>query len=183
VEDVSWAEHRALELLSPLGARWTHSKAVGEKAANLAARLAVAEGDVLVAAAYLHDIGYAPVLAVEGFHPLDGGVHLRHVGQDRLATLVAHHGGAAEEALLRDLADALNQFRREDSDIARILDYCDLTVGPNGEDMTPQERLADVESRYGPDHVVTRSLRSAWPRLEEEVAAVSQMFAASAQPR
>ncbi|MDA8044256.1 MAG: HD domain-containing protein [Actinomycetota bacterium] len=159
-----------------------HSKAVGEKAATLATRLAVPDGDVLVAAAYLHDIGYAPVLAIEGFHPLDGGVYLRNVGQDRLATLVAHHGGAAEEALVRDLSDALRQFRREDSDIARILDYCDLTVGPNGEDMTPQERLADVESRYGPDHVVTRSLRSAWPRLEEELTAVGRMLSASAQP-
>jgi hypothetical protein len=183
MEDVEWAEHRAWELLSPLGARWTHSKAVGKKAAALATRLAVPEGDVLVAAAYLHDIGYAPVLAIEGFHPLDGGVHLRNVGRDRLATLVAHHGGATEEALLWDLADALNQFRREDSGVARILDYCDLTVGPSGEDMTPQERLADVEGRYGPDHVVTRSLRSAWPRLEEEVAAVGRMLSASAQPK
>ncbi len=31
----------------------------------------------LVAAAYLHDIGYAPELAITGFHPLDGARHLR----------------------------------------------------------------------------------------------------------
>ena len=183
MENVEWARRHARGLLSPLGARWVHSKAVADKAATLAESLALREVDVLVAGAYLHDIGYAPVLAVEGFHPLDGGVHLRSNGHGRLANLVAHHGGAAEEALLRDLAAALSVFRREDSDVARVLDYCDLTVGPNGEDMTPEQRLADVESRYGVDHVVTRALRTAWPRLEKEFHAVVEMISPADQPK
>lgn len=183
MQDAERAERHAKELLEPLGARWLHSGGVARKAKSLAAVLGIRDGDVLVAAAYLHDIGYAPVLAVHGFHPLDGGIHLRALGEERLAVLVAHHGGAAEEALLRDLSEALDQFRREESDVARILDYCDLTVGPNGEDMAPAERLAEVEARYGPEHIVTRSLRSAWPRLEQEVEAVEAMIAGSAQPR
>jgi putative nucleotidyltransferase with HDIG domain len=178
-----WAKEHARELLVPLGARWVHSAAVARKAASLANQVGLADRDVLVAAAYLHDIGYAPVLAVEGFHPLDGGVHLRSTGHERLAALVAHHGGAAEEAVLRDLADALGDFRREDSDAARILDYCDLTVGPNGEDMTPEERLADVEARYGHDHVVVQALRAARPRLERELEAVDELIAGATQPR
>ncbi|HLH45888.1 MAG TPA: HD domain-containing protein [Acidimicrobiales bacterium] len=177
-----WARRHAGELLAPLGRRWEHSKAVAAKAADVADRLGLAERDVLVAAAYLHDIGYAPVLAVAAFHPLDGGRHLRELGEERLAVLVANHGGAAEEALLRELAAELAQFQREDSDVARVLDYCDLSVGPSGQAMTPEERLADVEARYGADHVVTRGLYLAWPRLMEEVAWVEARLAAD-QPR
>jgi hypothetical protein len=149
----------------------------------VAERLRLPDREVLVAAAYLHDIGYAPALALNDFHPLDSGLHLRGLGQDRLARLVAHHGSATEEALLRDVSDALGEFRREDSDVARLLDYCDLTVGPNGEDMTPEQRLADVELRYGPDHVVTRALRLAWPRLSEEFGRVNATLAPADQPR
>ncbi len=39
----------------------------------------------LVVAAYLHDIGYAPSLAIEGFHPLDGARFVREQGDDRVA--------------------------------------------------------------------------------------------------
>lgn len=179
---VEWAKRHAEELLTPLGARWLHSKGVAEKAADLAGALRLAARDVLVAAAYLHDVGYAPVLALHDFHPLDGALHLRDTGHDRLAGLVAHHGGAAEEALLRDLAEELERFEWEDSEVARVLDYCDLTVGPDGEDMTPEERLADVELRYGHDHVVVKGLHLAWPRLCEEVQAVSNALEAS-QPK
>jgi HD superfamily phosphodiesterase len=65
---------------------------------------------VLIAAAYLHDIGYAPTLARTGFHPLDGAVHLRELGEERLAGLVAHHSGAETEARLRGLAGQLVQL-------------------------------------------------------------------------
>ena len=182
MRSLEWARQHAEELLGPLGARWEHSRAVATKAAEIADRLGLADRDVLVASAYLHDIGYAPVLALSSFHPLDGGRHLQELGEERLAVLVANHGGAAEEALLRDLAGAMAEFRREDSDVARVLDYCDLTVGPAGEAMTSEERLADVEARYGADHAVAKGLRLAWPRLMEEVAWVEAHLAAT-QPR
>jgi HD superfamily phosphodiesterase len=35
--------------------------------------------DLLEAAAWLHDIGYSPEIAVSGFHPLDGARYLRDV--------------------------------------------------------------------------------------------------------
>jgi HD superfamily phosphodiesterase len=129
VETVAWARNYAKELLSPLGSRWIHSKTVAEKAAGVAQRIRPPDRDVLVAAAYLHDIGYAPALALTEFHPLDGGRHVRDLGQDRLANLVVHHGSAAEEAFLRDLSEALSEFARENSDLDLLLDYCDLTVG------------------------------------------------------
>ena len=53
---------------------------------------------LLVAAAWLHDIGYAPTLAATVFHPLDGARHLRALGHERLARLVAYHSSARWEA-------------------------------------------------------------------------------------
>jgi hypothetical protein len=126
------------------------------------------EQNVLVAAAYLHDLGYAPALVVTGCHALDGARHLRDLGNERLAGLVAYHSGARFEAELRGLADELAEFADEDSALTRLLTYCDMTTGPRGESFTLDERLAEVERRYGPEHVVTRSLcHAARPWLEE----------------
>ena len=46
------------------------------------------------------------------------------------------------------------------------LTYCDMTTGPAGEVITYEERLAGVERRYGPDHVVARSVRQARAEVE-----------------
>ncbi|MGH3588381.1 MAG: HD domain-containing protein, partial [Pseudonocardia sp.] len=54
-----------------LPVRWAHSRGVAGQAVALG-RLVPAHADVLEAAAWLHDIGYASPLAVTGFHPLDG---------------------------------------------------------------------------------------------------------------
>lgn len=59
------------ELAWSLPRRWAHSQGVGWRAAELA-RGAGADADLLESAAVLHDVGYAPRLAVTGFHPLDG---------------------------------------------------------------------------------------------------------------
>lgn len=46
--------------------------------------------DCLVAAAWLHDIGYAPSVRQTGFHPLDGAMFARSAGFGELvASLVA----------------------------------------------------------------------------------------------
>jgi HD superfamily phosphodiesterase len=181
-----WAAAHAEALLGDADQRWDHIRGVASRAQELTARLELPDGDALVAAAYLHDVGYSPDLADSGFHPLDGARHLRELGEERLARLVAHHGGADEEASLRGLADELDAFVAEDTLVARALDYCDLTVGPNCETMTPAERFDEVEARYGAEHIVTRGLRLAWPRLEGRLAEVAELLKASAsdaQPR
>ena len=165
----NWAEDLAGSLLSPLGRRWDHAMAVAETARQLGSGLTAGEADVLVAAAYLHDIGYAPALAISGFHPLDGGRHLRRLGHERLATLVAHHTRARHEAHIRGLTSELAEFDPEHTPVSAALAYCDLTTGPNGEDMTPEQRLVDVEARYGSNDPVTRGMRAAWPELMRDV--------------
>ena len=70
--------------------------------------------DVLVAATWLHDIGYAPTLAATGFHPLDGARHLHRSGWPaRITALVAHHSGATYVARVRGLHGELATFTPE----------------------------------------------------------------------
>ena len=113
---------------------------------------------VLVAAAWLHDIGYAPDVVETGFHPLDGARWLCQQDIDsRVVALVAHHSSALIEADERGLADSLaTEFGREDSPLSDALWYADMTTGPDGQDFEVTERLAEIRSRYGPEHVVTR---------------------------
>jgi hypothetical protein len=175
-------------MLSPLGRRWRHAEAVAEVARDLARLHRPDDADVLVAAAYLHDIGYAPELAITGFHPLDGARHLRSLGHDRIAGLVANHTRALHEARLRGLTEALLEFDDEGSLVSAAVAYCDLTTGPSGERMTPEQRLVDVEARYGEDSPVTNGLRAAWPELMDAIRQVDELRrqparSVAAQPR
>jgi hypothetical protein len=182
----NWAEDHAGGLLRPLGRRWRHAQAVAEAARKLAGGLAPEDAEVLVAAAYLHDIGYADKLAVTGFHPLDGARHLRTLGHERLAGLVAHHTRSRHEARLRGLESALADFDDESNLVSAALAYCDLTTGPSGERMTPEQRLIDVEARYGAGSPVTLGLRTAWPELMEaveQVEALTRRHASAAVPQ
>jgi len=74
------AELAGKTLAEPLPRRWRHVRSVARRARWVAKELALS--DDLVAAAWLHDIGYAPELAETGFHPLDGARYLRRVGVD-----------------------------------------------------------------------------------------------------
>ena len=85
-----WAAGYAEELLAPLGDRWAHVQGVVRQAQEVAAVLPAEEREVLVAAAYLHDLGYAPALVETGSHALDGACHLRALGHERLDGLVAY---------------------------------------------------------------------------------------------
>ncbi len=147
------------ELAEMLPRRWQHVQAVAAQAARLSAVPCVA-GDVLVAAAWLHDVGYAPDLIDIGFHPIDGARFLRKLGaDDRLVCLVAHHSCAVYEARVRGLEDVLlAEFQREASPTYDALVYCDLTTGPAGELFTYPERMKEIRKRYGPRHEVTHAL-------------------------
>src|ERR671915_2005335 len=107
----AWASEIARELLEqPLPRRWAHTQGVARKARTLAPIL----GDdvaLLEAAAWLHDIGYSPQIAVTGFHPLDGARYLRDVtcADDVVCRLVAGHSCAVIEAEQRGLAEELSR--------------------------------------------------------------------------
>ncbi len=72
----SWARDVAQGLLAEaLPRRWAHVQGVAKKAEHVAASLALSD-EALVAAAWLHDVGYAPGVTDTGFHPLDGARYL-----------------------------------------------------------------------------------------------------------
>jgi HD domain len=167
---VEWARDWAETLLKPLGNRWLHVQGVAAAASLVGRCLDSGDREQLVAAAYLHDIGYADPIAASGFHPLDGARFVRSLGEERLAGLVAHHSEAHIEADERGLAHELAEFPLERSAVADALTYCDLTTGPAGARLPLGERLAEIVARYGDDHVVTRSVRRARPHLSGAVA-------------
>ena len=136
-------------LLKPLGNRWLHVQGVVERAHQVSQALDATDGIYLLAAAYLHDIGYAPELKNTGFHPLDGAYYVHSLGYDRVASLVAYHSEARFEARLRGYERALSTFSCEHSVVADALTYCDQTTGPAGAHVSIEKRIAEVYSRYG----------------------------------
>lgn len=161
-------------LLAEQPARRRHSAAVAARAENLAQHLTVEDRRALVASAWLHDVGHARRLRSSGLHALDGARHLAGRFPARVVALVAHHSGAQFEAELRGLGLELATFEQERSVVADLLTYCDLTTGPDGEPVDLRSRLAEVEGRYGADHVVVKSLRLAQPELERAVTRIER---------
>ncbi len=136
--------------------RWKHIEAAAARAEELRPAVSPQDRDLLVAAAWLHDIGYSTVLRETGFHPLDGASYLHSVGHPRTAALVAHHSGARFVAGSRGLADQLARFPFTEDALTDALTYADQTVRPTGGRATVPDRLADTARRHGPDAPTSR---------------------------
>jgi len=135
----SWAQQLARALLQePLPRRWAHVQGVAARARSLAPVLG-ADADLLEAAAWPHDI---------------------------LCRLVAHHSCAIIEAEERGLADVLSsEFEPAPYALSSVLTYCDMTTSPDGGPIPAERRLAEIHDRYGPGHLVSRSIRRATPMI------------------
>jgi hypothetical protein len=168
---VAWAAQQAGgQLAGVLPRRWAHVQGVARRAHVAAALFSVEDGELLIGAALLHDIGYAYELVAAGFHPLDGARYLREVGgPDRLLGLVANHSCAIMEAELRGLSVELAEFGDEKTALRDALWWADMTTTPDGGKTTLAERAAEIQSRYGPDDIVSRFIRRAWDDLNAAV--------------
>ncbi len=94
----------AAELLGGVDSRLAHSLAVGRRVEQLTADFPAAGRDVIVASAYLHDIGYSPQCVDTTWHPLDGARWLaRHGWAPAICRLVLWHTAAWHEGRLRGL--------------------------------------------------------------------------------
>lgn len=148
-------------LAEELPRRWAHSRGVYEQARVHAQRWVDDETlhAVFVAAAVLHDIGYADQLADTGHHAADGARYLNGLGYDpTVVGLVAWHStGQWELPLLGiDLHSVApppkNQMLRD------LLWMADFTTSPDGEQVTPTERVADIRDRYAPDSTPVQAI-------------------------
>jgi hypothetical protein len=155
VVDMSEARDVAFGFLHGDGDRWLHVQAVAVCADGLRPVVAATDGDLLVAAAWLHDIGYSPALRDTGFHPLDGARYLASLGHEREAGLVAHHSGARFVAEVRGLVAELARFPFTESALTDALTYADQITGPRGEPLSVADRLAEALRRHGPDAATT----------------------------
>jgi len=170
------AEQVAFTLIGGMTTRWKHTAGVAHRAAELARSLPV-DDEVLVAAAWLHDIGYAEATRDTGFHPLDGARHLtRAQWPSSITGLVAHHSGARFVAAARGLADALAAYPDEGGLLSDALTYADQTVGPTGDRVTIEQRRTEMLRRHGPrswnaavDSVRAPHLRAVADRVERHL--------------
>ncbi|MFE2093546.1 HD domain-containing protein [Streptomyces sp. NPDC059460] len=160
------AAQLAESLLPPLGNRWLHTQAVAQRAHQASAAVPADDRDLLVAAAWLHDIGYAPELRDTGFHPIDGARYLETLGApSRLVRLVAHHSGAVYEAEQRGLSAELDVYEREDSPLLDALIYADMTTGPAGQSFDFDRRIDEILVRYEAGSEVYTAISMARPYL------------------
>ena len=173
------AEH----LLSGVGERGQHTCGVAARAASLAGAVPAGDRPLLVAAAWLHDIGYAAPVRRSGFHPLDGAWYLRRRGWDELLVgLVAHHSGARFTAAVRGLDGTLAAFaepRFWTGGLADALTAADQTTGPDGRPMDVEARLADMLRRHGPGSPQARAHPLRAPAIRAAVAGTERRLRAA----
>ncbi|MFI5610948.1 HD domain-containing protein [Amycolatopsis sp. NPDC051903] len=158
---IRWAAGVAQHHLArELPRRWAHVQGVAACGRKVGyALLPQDEKELLVAAALLHDVGYASALVTSGYHPLDGARFLiEAAAPDRLVHLVAHHSAAIFVAEQRGLATELAEFTDERTVLRDALWFCDMHVSPGGHPTSFEERIASIRARHGPDSHLVRAL-------------------------
>jgi hypothetical protein len=126
-----------------------------------------------ITAAYLHDVGYGH--PVTGFHPIDGAILLESLGYSPVVChVVAFHSASVVEADVRGLDLAVfDRFKATDVAELDVVDafmwWADMTIGPNGEAFTVDERLDEILRRYEPGSIVHTAISRAEPLIRTMV--------------
>ncbi|MDR7275032.1 HDIG domain-containing metalloprotein [Catenuloplanes atrovinosus] len=174
------ARELARAVIGDLGNRWLHTAAVAARAEQLAAAVPPVDREILIASAWLHDIGYGELARATGFHPLDGARLLdRHGWPIRISSLVANHSGACFVAAVHGLEAEMAHYPDEASPTSDALTFADQTVGSRGEPLAIDDRIADMLHRHGPGspnalvaHVRTPHIRAIADRVRARLGAV-----------
>lgn len=178
----------AADRLVDLPRRWAHVQGVASAASLVALTLDPVDADAVIAAAWLHDIGYAADLAATGFHPVDGAKFARDAGMPELVvSLIAYHSGAAFEAEERGLSAELGRIPPPPQEVLDLLTFADMTTSPDGVAVSGEQRVAEILSRYDEGDPVFAAVSRAIPELLAAVVRVRDRLdragAATAQPR
>ncbi|MFI5842117.1 HD domain-containing protein [Catenuloplanes sp. NPDC051500] len=169
----------AERVIGGLGNRWLHTAAVAARAAQISAVVPAEDRELLVASAWLHDIGYGELARETGFHPIDGARLLDRNGwPSRVSRLVANHSGACFVASVRGLDAEMAAYPDEASATSDALTYADQTVGAQGEALGIEDRITDMLHRHGPGspnalvaHLRTPHIRAIADRVQARLGA------------
>lgn len=174
----SEASALATRLLQGVETRLSHSGAVAAQIDRVAYLVEREWRSAIKDAAWLHDVGYSPQLALTGFHALDGARWLRdHDWPAATCRLVAWHTEPLEEArrygLDRQLAA---EFDQPAPLAAAALAWADLTSSPSGERWDAERRLADILRRYPSGSIVHEATRVTLPVLRRAVRTIEDLL-------
>lgn len=177
---VARARTVAEDRLVSLPRRWAHVQGVASRAVEVTSTLGSLLADEIVAAAWLHDVGYADTVAVSGFHPVDGALFARREGFPELVvSLIAFHTGAEEEASQRGLSMSLSEFTPPAEDTLDVVTFCDLTTSVDGALTDAHSRIAEILERYEPTDPVHRAVSASAPGLLAAVGRVESRLIAA----
>lgn len=177
---------RARELAGQLMAdhteRLSHLAGVAARSASLGSGLPDDQLDTLVAAAWLHDIGYLPALRRSGFHPLDGALYLNERDWPLdVCALVAHHSGSRFVAAVRGIDEQLRAFSFAENPASDVLTVADNTTRQDGSPVSVTERLQEKMTRHGPTSPGAMAnperddyIRAATRRVAERISSVGR---------
>jgi hypothetical protein len=184
--DVEWAIQLAQDkLATQVPRRWAHTQHVVRKARTLAPILGE-DAELLVAAAAVHDIGFSPDLGVApvepagaipgaapGFPLFDAARYLAGAGApDRLVCLVANHACGPIEGDLRGYPQ-MHDYPDEGGLVRDGLWFSCLTIGPDGQDISFDDRVVEWLQRYSDDPVMGIFTERALPLLAAAVERVN----------
>jgi hypothetical protein len=148
---VAWAEKIARRKLETSeNARWIHTQGVVLRAQTVLP-LVGNDAELLLAAAFLHDIGYALNIRKTGNVGVDGARYLRSVNApDRLVGLIADHWRNSCLQVV-DGSDSLSsEFETEGETVLRdALWWSDLTTNAAGQITSIGERLEELAGKTG----------------------------------
>lgn len=172
------ARIEAERLLGPTSDRLLHVAGVARSAERARGAVPAPDHELLITAAWLHDIGYAVEATATGF---------------TLSTARATCGSSVHRIdcadWLRITADQISrpppvgwpgalhrEFPREQSAVADALTYADMTTGPLGQELAVEDRLTEILQRYPVNDVVHQSISRAAPNIVATVRRVEQQL-------
>jgi hypothetical protein len=166
---VAAAQALARHLLGHDVRRINHVAGVARAAAFVAANVPDVDENLVVSAAWLHDVGHARPLARTGFHPLDGAVYLQQGDwDDAIVRLVAHHSHSRVTAEAIGAGADLQRFAPLEGLLADILTFADVIAGPDGTGVSTQHRLAELRTPPRTGRVLPEGVREERYRLLTE---------------
>ena len=147
------------------GDRYNHTLRVVDRARHLAElnQLTDTDRDLLLQAAYLHDVGYSEVIKFCDYHPVDGFTYLRANSWSKDVQLLTLHHTFSNTLAEMSRTDLTSEYRLNPlpyhlTHLFNLLTTADMTSDGKGNIVTIAERVKDVGERHGTDSIVYKHI-------------------------